>query len=139
MNAFFLKQIQTCTFSASQCFSLLTFFPNKPLFLRVCVTSLSKTLWEKEKLLITSNNVSFSHSVFHPFGNLSAIFVKFKIVICKLFQFGRDVWERVFKEYLSYLQCLTHYHTLSRVLKTIIENIVRNGENACNCFSQCLL
>ena len=29
------------------------------------------------------------HSVFYPFGELSAIFIKFKIVVCKLFQFGR--------------------------------------------------
>ena len=42
-------------------------FPNKPWFLRVCSTSLLKTLWEKEKLLVTSN-FSFSHRVFHPFG-----------------------------------------------------------------------
>ena len=30
-------------------------------------TSLLKTLWEKEKLLVTSN-FSFSHSVFYPSG-----------------------------------------------------------------------
>ena len=42
-------------------------FPNKPWFLRVCSTSLLKTLWEKEKLLVTSN-FSFSHIVFYPFG-----------------------------------------------------------------------
>ena len=63
-------------------------FPNKPWFLRVCRTSLLKTQLEKEKLLITSN-FSFSHSVFYPFGELSNIFIKFKIVVCKLFQFGR--------------------------------------------------
>ena len=40
-------------------------FPNKPWFLRVCSTRLLKTLWEKEKLLLTSN-FSFSHSVFKP-------------------------------------------------------------------------
>ena len=40
-------------------------FPNKPWFLRVCSTSLLKTQWEKEKLLVTSN-FSFSHSVFYP-------------------------------------------------------------------------
>ena len=28
-------------------------FPNKPWFLRVCSISLLKTLWEKEKLLVT--------------------------------------------------------------------------------------
>ena len=44
--------------------------------------------WEKEKLLVTSN-FSFSHSVFYPFGELSAIFINFEIVVCKLFQFGR--------------------------------------------------
>ena len=41
-------------------------FPNKSWFLRVCSTSLLKTLGEKEKLLVTSN-ISFSHSVFYPF------------------------------------------------------------------------
>ena len=41
------------------------------------------------------------HSVFYPFWELSAIFIKFKIVVCKLFQFGRVwnlvVWERIKK------------------------------------------
>ena len=72
-------------------------FPNKPWFLRVCNPSLLKTLWEKEKLLITSN-FSFSHSVFYPLEELSAIFIKFEIVVCKLFGFGSlkfVVWERV--------------------------------------------
>ena len=56
-------------------------FLNKPWFLRVCSTNLLKTLWEKEKLLIMSN-FSFSHSVFHPFGELSAIIIEFEIVVC---------------------------------------------------------
>ena len=59
-------------------------FQNKPLFLRVCSINLLETMWEKEKLLVTSN-FSFSHSVFYPLGKLSAIFVKVKIVVCKLF------------------------------------------------------
>ena len=41
-------------------------FPNKPCILRVCSTSLLKTLWEKEQLLVTSN-FSFSRSVFYLF------------------------------------------------------------------------
>ena len=65
-------------------------FPNKPWFLRVCCTNLLKTLWEKEKLLVRSN-FSFSHSVFFLFRKLSAIFIKFEIVVCKLFEFGRVV------------------------------------------------
>ena len=37
-------------------------FPNKPWFLRICSTSLMKTLWKQKKLLVTSNFSSF-HSV----------------------------------------------------------------------------
>ena len=62
-------------------------FPNKPWFLRVSSSSILKTLWEKEKLLVTSN-FSFSHSVFYLFGELSAVFIKLEIVVSKLFQFG---------------------------------------------------
>ena len=64
------------------------FFPNKPWFLCVCSTYLLKTLQENEKLLVMSN-FSFSHSVFYAVGELCAIFIKFKIVVCKYFQFGR--------------------------------------------------
>ena len=63
-------------------------FPNKPWFLSVTCTSLLKTLWEKEKLLVTSN-FSSSHSVFYPFGQLSAILIKLEIVVCQCFEFER--------------------------------------------------
>ena len=63
-------------------------FPSMPWYLLVYSTKFPKTLWEKEKLLVQSN-FSFSHSVFYLFGEFSAIFVKSKIVVCKLFQFGR--------------------------------------------------
>ena len=63
-------------------------FPDSDSFWRPWKTSLLKTLWEEEKLLVTSN-FSFSHSVFYPFGQLSAIYVKFETVVCKLF----SVWK----------------------------------------------
>ena len=63
--------------------NVLNPFLNKPWFLRVCSTRLLKTLWEKEKLLVTSN-FSFSHSIFYPFGDLPAIFIEFETVVCKL-------------------------------------------------------
>ena len=63
-------------------------FPNKTWILRVCSTSLLKTLREKEKLLVTSN-FSFSYSVFYQFEELISIFIKSEIFVCKLFQFGR--------------------------------------------------
>ena len=50
--------------------------------------SLLKTLWEKEKLLVTSN-FSFTDSVFYSLREISAIFIKSEIVVCKQFQFGR--------------------------------------------------
>ena len=40
----------------------------------------------KGKIALLSN-FSISNSVFYPFGELSAIFIKIKIVVCKLFQF----------------------------------------------------
>ena len=52
-----------CRKNVSFYISTFNSFPNKPWFLRVCSTSLLKTLWENEKLLVTSN-FSFSHSVF---------------------------------------------------------------------------
>ena len=42
-------------------------FPHNDTFWRPWETSLLKTLWEKEKSLVTSN-LSFSHSVFYLFG-----------------------------------------------------------------------
>ena len=89
-------KIQNCHLQTPSVWNSLEFvfwqrvnpFPNKPWFLHVCSTSLMKTLWEKEKLLVTSN-FSFSHSVFSPFGELSAIFIEIEIVVCKLLQFGR--------------------------------------------------
>ena len=74
-------------------------FPNKPWFLHGCSVSLLKTLWEKEKLLVTSN-FSFSHSVLNPFGELSVIFIKFEIVVRKLSiqkSLKFVIWERVKK------------------------------------------
>ena len=68
--------------------SNLNLSQTNPCFLRVCRTSLLKTLWGMEKLLVTCN-FSISHSVLYPFGECSIIFIKFKIVVCKLSQFGR--------------------------------------------------
>ena len=79
----FLLMLSIWTF-----YFLVNLFQNKPWFLHVCSKSHLKTLWEKEKLLVTSN-FSFSHNVFYPFGKLSAIFIKCEIVVCKVFQFQR--------------------------------------------------
>ena len=66
----------------------LTLSQTSPGFYVSAVQVFLKTLWEKEKLLVTSN-FSFSHSVLYPFRELPVIFIKFEIVVWKLFQFGR--------------------------------------------------
>ena len=71
-------------------------FPNKPWILRVCSRSPSKTLWEKEKLLITSN-FSFSHSVstrlenFLPYSsNLKLLSARsFSLEVSKICHLGK--------------------------------------------------
>ena len=80
-------------------------FPNKPWFLRVCSTSHLKTLWEKEKLLVTSN-FSFSRSVFYLFGELAAIFIKSKIVLCQSFEYGRVKYLSFGKGLILMLSCI---------------------------------
>ena len=65
----------------------INLFQTSPVFYLSAVQVL-KVLWETEKLLVTSN-FSFSRSVFPSFRELSTIFIKFEIVVCKLFQFGR--------------------------------------------------
>ena len=61
-------------------------------------------MWEKEKLLETSNFPS-SHIVFYPLEELSTIFIKVKIVVCKFFKFGRVkkivFWKRVQIDHFS--------------------------------------
>ena len=67
----------------------ITLSQTSPCFVCVYSVSLLKTLWEKKKLLITSN-WSFSHSVFYQFGELSFVSIKLKIVVCTL-----SVWKNL--------------------------------------------
>ena len=74
-------------------------FPKQELIFTCLQYKSFKKMWEKEKLLVTSN-FSFSNSVFNPFRELSAIFIKFEIVVCHPFEFWSvclkfAVWERV--------------------------------------------
>ena len=128
-----------CSFSETEIrFDYINPFPNKPWFLRVCSTSLLKTLWEKEILLVTSN-FSFSHSVFYLFGQLSAILIKLKIVVCKVSQFGR-VQNLLFGKGISLYHSIS---TLTTLRSNPFENTEGKGQNAVNqyflIFPQCFL
>ena len=68
-------------------------FPNKPWFLHVYSTSLLKTLWEKEKLLVTSNFPVFStrSENFLPFlSNLKLLYANsFSLEESKIGRLGK--------------------------------------------------
>ena len=66
----------------------LTFSHKSPGYYLSTIQVFLKALREKEKLLLQSN-FSFSLSIYYPFEELSAIFIKFEIDVHKLFQFGR--------------------------------------------------
>ena len=89
----------------------INLFPNNPWFLYVCSTVLLNTLWEKEKLLVTSNffkllvtsNFFFCQSVFYASEELFAIFINFKICCLQTLW----VWKSL---NLLFGKGLTHYH-----------------------------
>ena len=62
--------------SCFQQFSILTLSQTNPGFHVSAVQVFWKTPWEKEKLIIMINFVSYSHSVFHQFREFAAIFIK---------------------------------------------------------------
>ena len=80
LNVKVRKLYHVCLSAVTKLMSEL--FPKQALVFTCRSTSLSKTVWGKR------SNFSFSHRVFYPFGELSAIFIKFEIVVCRLFQVG---------------------------------------------------
>ena len=63
-------------------------FPNKPWFLLVYnYKSFDNTVGKGE--IARHEQFLIFRSVFYPFGELSAVFIKFEIVVCKPFLFGR--------------------------------------------------
>ena len=80
-------------------------------------------LWENGG----TSNFAFSHSVFYPFEELSAIFIKFEIVVCKLFQFAT-----LKLVILEKVNCTTQSQVLLTITKKTFENRVVKGENTGN-------
>ena len=64
--------------------SSFNLFPHNDTFWRPWETSFLKTLWEKEKMLVTSN-FSFSHSVFYRWNNFLPFSSNFKLSSAKSF------------------------------------------------------
>ena len=62
-------------------YSLFYPFPNKPLIIRVYGTSHLKTVRKGE--------IARNESVFYLFREVSSMFLKFEIVFCNFFKFGR--------------------------------------------------
>ena len=90
--------------------TLNPFVTNKPRFLHVFSTSLENTV-KKEEIardkqflplpqcfLTIWNFLPFSRAVFYSYWGLSAVFITFESVVCKLLQFESlkyFVWERI--------------------------------------------
>ena len=74
-------------------------FPKKPWFIRLCSTSLLRNTVRKGEIARINKQFAPFPSVFYPIRELSSIFIKFEIVVCKPFQFGRSlkfvVWQGV--------------------------------------------
>ena len=86
--------------SPADIFSLLTL--SQALFFFTCLQykSFENTAGKGE--IARNEQFSFSHSVFYPFWKLPAIFIKFDIVVCILFEFGR-VYNLSFGKWLRLL------------------------------------
>ena len=108
-------------------------FQNKPWFVCVCSTSLLKTLWEKEKLLVTSN-FSFSHSVLYSFGELPAVLIKDEIVRPQTLSVWKSlkfvVWERVNNISSVNADVKTNVSFLIGLVSEREQNIVKTKHNA---------
>ena len=81
-----------------------------------------KNCGEKEKFLLTSN-FSFSHSVFYPFGKLFSFFIKFEIVMYKLFQFV-SLWNLLFVKGVN-----PPSQALITQIEKALENLVEKEKN----------
>ena len=63
-------------------------FPNNRCFLRPWDGRLLKTLWEKEKMMVTSI-FSFSHNAFYPIKDKSYSLHHIYFAVCTCFQIGQ--------------------------------------------------
>ena len=91
-------------------------FPNKPWFLRVCGTSLLKTLWKKEKSLVRSN-FSFSRSVFIYFENFLSLSSNLKLSSANSFCLEEPKICRLGK-------CLTHFSEVLFIHKILLRCLI---------------
>ena len=116
-------------------------FLHRPVFLRVCSTTILKTLWEKEKFLRKSN-FTFSHSVLYPLVELYSIFVifihfnlkllsanSFSLEDSQIFHLGNEIILELSKLKAFKANNLKVYQKLKFFLERV-ENLVGKGENA---------
>ena len=70
-------------------------FPKKALVFSVCRTILFGKRYGKRRNCSWRAISPLSHSVLYPNGELSAIFIEFEIVVCKVLSLKYVVWERL--------------------------------------------
>ena len=113
-------------------------FPNNPWFLRVCSTSLLKTLWEKEKLLVTSKFLLFPKC----FLTFSRTFCNFRYIWnCRLQT--HSVWKSLKFVVWERFNPIPNKPWFVRVCSTsLLKTMWEKGEIICNeqflLFPQCI-
>ena len=87
-NLILLKNLQFMyLYQNCNCQPFLTLFETNTWFYMTAVKVFWK-VWGKEEIAGNKHFLVFS-KVFYPFQKLSTIYIKFEIVVCKLFQFGK--------------------------------------------------
>ena len=115
-------------------------FPNKSRFLRVCSTSLLKTLWEKEKLLITSNFSFFPQCFLPILENFLPFSSNSKLASANSFSLGESKICRLGEGYDSPIQTGRVYSVLNSIFekgkqnKTKIQDKVAQISNSRICY-----
>ena len=80
--------------------------------------------------VLTISNFSFSHTAFYRFWELSIIFIKFKIVVCKFFHFGR-VWNLLLGERVNLFSEIAFSLDYSKSFPTCKEKIQVINKHVC--------
>ena len=120
-----IKSSSVTVSQTTRCWSFNS-FPNKPRFLRVCSTSLLKTLWEKEKLLVKEPFLLFPQCfllVLRTFCNFNqvwncrlqtlSVWKSLTFVVWERVNYNMDHWQNIStKTHLNILCWLTSVDTI---------------------------
>ena len=95
-------------------------FPNKPWFLRVCCKKSFENTVRKGEIGHNEQFLLFPQRFSTPFEELSAMTIKFKIVVCKLFELEESKICRLGKELKVKPTTRSHYEIILSFTSTCV-------------------